>query len=206
VLLFFFWEFPLTIAQDIQIQGVNLKGFTGCSSQQKKRIIQGWEVAKDFAEDLGDIDNLDFNEAAALEFLGPPGLIGGYKDNVIGILKQVKSFGQGSGAVPTPFKRAVYIRCDDWQHGCLRNGPNAMAYTENRIQNQPDGRKPANDGEKKTATPVINFCPNFFNQDSWTDKVNENKNAGNSIKLNLEWWKGNTGKITCSGLRPPVKN
>jgi hypothetical protein len=186
---------------DITIQSTNLKGWQGCNNNQKKRVRQAWEdaiyMAKDLAgDDKAEMDKLDFNDAAALEFLGPAGKLKDYQTDFREMFKKVMGWGQGSGILPPVAKWDIFMRCDDWQNACAKVGPSAMAYTENRLQHQPDGgKKPKSVDEHRHATPIINLCPGFFIQDSWMDKVGKMKNDKNdNHRLDINWWLGNTGK------------
>jgi hypothetical protein len=94
----------------LPVSSINLAGWEGCSSAQQKAISYGWEDAFSLANYL---KSPNFNEAAALEFLGPPGYNKQYQQGISDTFTRLSTFGQGSRGVPSFFKWTVYVRCDD---------------------------------------------------------------------------------------------
>lgn len=91
-------------------------------------------------------DSLDFNGEAAIEFLGPPAALGDYKTNVKDIITRTATFGQANfGSV---FGWNVYIRCNDPDKVCSKS-PGRLAYTINKLKNDPNGREAKTVQEKR---------------------------------------------------------
>lgn len=190
---------PAVLA-DVEFLSINLKGWEGCTNDQSAKISAAWENAVKMA---GALDgNIDWNEAAAVEYLGPPVYTDDYKDEIISIFKNAATFGQGSRWTPTPLKWDAYVRCDNWKGNCNTSG--VKAYTENHMTD-PNGKKPESDHERDTSTPVINFCPRWFKMGTLAEKIAENKNKENSQKYNLDYYVNNRG-LCCFTLRFPYSN
>jgi hypothetical protein len=176
--------FSLTHAQGVSIESVNLRGFEGCSNLAK--ITDAWEDAINIANTIKD--SININEAAALEYLGPPSQVSKFAHNIKDIFERASTFGQGSKGTPTLFKWDVYVRCDDYKNRCRsRTG----AYTTNYKKNDPQGPEAVGD-DLKTSTPLINFCPYFFRLDNLSAKVDywKDKREG---RLDLWNYSHNTG-------------
>lgn len=184
--------------QPLTVNSINLAGWEDCSSTQQRAISHGWEDAVSLANALR---SPNFNEAAALEFLGPPGFNKQYQQSISDIFTRVSTFGQGSRGVPSFFKWTVYVRCDDWRGACLKlRNAGAAAYTENwsTVPNDPDGKRVTKAADRKTSVTVINYCSRYFNYPRLNDKINEKLDQQANIKLNLDWYRANTGKTGTS--------
>lgn len=173
--------------QPLSVNSINLAGWQGCSSADQTIISRSWEDAVTLAESL---TSPNFNEAAALEYLGPPGYNKAYQQSISDIFTRLSTFGQGSKGEPSFFKWTIYVRCDDWLNICTKLR-SAGAYTENRVGG-PNGPK-ATFGARLDSTTVINYCPLFFDLPNLNDKIGQNQNEEANIKLNLDWYRGNTG-------------
>jgi hypothetical protein len=140
--------------------------------------------------------NINFNEAAAVEYLGPPVYTGPHQDDIRNIFQNAATFSQGSKWTPTPFKWDAYVRCDDWRSKCHRLGVDA--YTGNYI-GPPDfdngPKTPDSNQEHDQSTMVMNFCPSFFNLVSFGEIVSKWKDEQNYIKYDLDWYRANRGKF-----------
>jgi hypothetical protein len=100
---------------------------------------------------------VEWNEAAAVDFLGPPGLNDNYRATIQQILNNL---GTMNGHIPTlPLGWAINVRCDDWKHIC---DDETTAYTVSL-------------GPKKIAT--INFCDDFFEDPDLFDQVSKGQNS-----------------------------
>jgi hypothetical protein len=192
-----FSSFPLLIssiqAQNLSVNAVNLVGWEGCSVGMKKKIAASWEDAVNIGQSFVDT-KINWNEAAALEYLAPPGFNEGVRTQIEDVLENVATFGQGSWFWhPTPLKWKIFVRCDDWKSRC-RSQP-AVAYTDNFI-GSPTGSKPrGNDARSKADVTVMNFCPTFDLLPSLSEVIAENKKFTKETQLNLDNYRGNRGKI-----------
>ena len=117
-------------AAPVIVASVNIGGWQGCSTAQQNAIYDAYEDAMKMAELVkGDID---WHEAAAIDFLGPERLNKAGQDNIkseqlelsivyslanelLEVLNNAATFGQGWKITPTPFKFRINVRCDDWQ-------------------------------------------------------------------------------------------
>jgi hypothetical protein len=101
---------------------------------------------------------IDWNEAAAVEFLGPPGYNVEYRAAIQDILNNLGTM-TGHIFIDWPTDWSINVRCDDWLNYCGR----LAAYTVNR-------------GPKAKAT--INFCNNFFKEWDLDEQVSKGRNTG----------------------------
>jgi hypothetical protein len=116
--------------------------------------------------------HVDWTEAAALEFLGPPGYNMQYQARIQQILNNLGRMNGYSLSIDRP----INVRCDDWAHGC----DNTVAYT-------------VNSGPREMAT--INFCDDFFKQPDLFDQVSAGENAGDyRWKYNMRNYDTSKGK------------
>jgi hypothetical protein len=86
---------PFIKAQDIGVNAVNLVGWEGCSAPLKKKIVDLWEDAVKIGNSFMDT-KIDWNQAAALENLGPLGFNEEVQSQIKNVLENVATFGQGS--------------------------------------------------------------------------------------------------------------
>ena len=122
----------------------------------KQAIKTAWEQSWDVMDIIRELD-INWNEAAALEFLGPPGF---NAPNQAAIKQIINNLGTMNGNwVETPLDWAINVRCDDWDRGCRST---TAAYT-------------VNSGPRGMAT--INFCPGFFSQPKLFDQVTKGVNS-----------------------------
>lgn len=175
------------VAQDVSIDSVNLRGFEGCNDINK--IIDGWEDAVNMAKSIKD--SININEAAYLEYLGPPNKLKAFDFNIKNMFSKASTFGQGSIGEPTLFKWDVYVRCDDYLKRC---SPNTGAYTTNKKKNEPNGPDAIGD-DLKTSTPVINFCPSYFQLTTLAKKIESYGNAKGDSKYDVRNYYYNTGTV-----------
>ena len=123
-------------------------------------------------------DNIDFNEEAAVEFFGPPPYSDKYAANVRDIVNFASEFGQGSKWYPAPYKWQVYIQCDDWNKRC-RSNSGRKAYAGNYLLDKDFPKvihEPLTDEKHLKSSPVINFCPAYFNMSNFAKVVDDNQN------------------------------
>jgi hypothetical protein len=109
---------------------------------------------------------IDWNEAAALEFLGPPGLNLQYQATIQQILNNLGTM--DGHWVEVPLDWSINVRCDDWLNDCELGD---SAYTTMT-------------GPMGIAT--INFCPSFFKEPHLFNQVSRGQSA-----LAGYWWRNN---------------
>lgn len=112
--------------------------------------------------------NIDWNEAAALEFLGPPGLNQRKQAQIQAVLANMATMIYSY----SPFNHYIHARCDDPKKKC-----------QNRPQDDPCEPNPPNPGrapktlpnaytnnlDHNDGYPMINFCDGFMNLRSLAD-------------------------------------
>lgn len=113
--------------------------------------------------------NINWNEAAALEFLGPPGLNKPQQAQIQAVLANVATM-----IYPylNPFQHALHVRCDDPKKRCQNRESNDRCEPDPPNEDEEPERLPnaysdnidPNDGE-----PMINFCEGFMNLRSLAD-------------------------------------
>ncbi|KAI9761721.1 MAG: hypothetical protein M1840_001725, partial [Geoglossum simile] len=122
-----------------------LVGFEGCDQTKQNTIRQAWRDSWQIMDVIGDI-NINWDEAAAVEFLGPPAFNQGQRAAIQDILRNLGTI-TGRGIPVPPFDWSVHVRCDDWKLWCPSSVDKTEAYTTNE-----DGNNIA----------TINFCDPFF--------------------------------------------
>ncbi|KAI9761719.1 MAG: hypothetical protein M1840_001723 [Geoglossum simile] len=167
----------LVSAQDDDLR-TQLVGFDGCNAQRVDAIRQAWRDSRPVMDVIRDI-NINWNEAAALEYLGPPGY---NRPNQAAIQDILRNLGTITGrGVPTPFDWQVHVRCDDWLQDCNFATGKTEAYTTNE-----DGRNIA----------TINFCDGFFNKPPLSEAMRIGRRSRDpKYKFNLEKYDETTGYI-----------
>jgi hypothetical protein len=174
--------------QSANVQSVNLRGFEGCDDYMRVAIKNGWEDAISMAHNVKD--DINFNNAAELQFLGPPGYNLNRRENIQAVFEKASGFGQGSWRVPAASRIDVYVRCDDRLDKCKSGAP---AYTENKMKNQPDGPKPKTVQEHREASPVITYCPSYFDMKRLDELISSNQKEDLAHRVNLDHYQQNTG-------------
>ena len=175
--------FPLlllatTVCSEIQSREdlyARLVGFDGCNYHDKEQAIKAaWQQSWDVMDVIRDLD-IDWNEAAALEFLGPPGYNKPFQDAIQQI---VNNLGMMNGTwVELLPDWAINVRCDDWAHRCSAM---PIAYT--------DSRGP-------TGLATINFCNFFFYQPDLSNQVSRGENEkDHRWKYDVENYEGTKGE------------
>ncbi|KAF2261270.1 hypothetical protein CC78DRAFT_608635 [Lojkania enalia] len=140
-----------------------LVGFEGCNTNQgdqKDKINEAFQQAKKVF-DVVRAANIDWNSAAAVEFLGPPGFNQNMQSVIQGIIWDVAKVNGGS--IHDDF--SINVRCDDLSKFC---GTNNFAYT---TQRGPDG--------SGYNTGSITFCKRFFDSPSLDEAVEAGKREFN---------------------------
>ncbi|PPJ50821.1 hypothetical protein CBER1_06501 [Cercospora berteroae] len=149
--------------------GTYLYGFDGCAGDQKGWINEAYYDAWTMSSLDGVKANIDWNEAAALEFLGPLGLYQPQQAQIQAVLANMATV---IYSYKNPFRHALHVRCNDPKKKC-----------QNRPENDPCQPNPPNPGQKAEKLPnaysanedpddgysMINFCEGFINLRSLTN-------------------------------------
>ncbi|OTA05019.1 hypothetical protein A9Z42_0056530 [Trichoderma parareesei] len=138
-----------------------LFGWDGCDSEQKVDILSGWQQSWKIMNLIYKEAKAGFNwnEASAVEYLGPPALNKDRQADITAIFKNLATI-QPSW-IPDFLSWKLAVRCDDPLRicSCGSSGYPLAAYTT--------------DKDAKYNSPRINFCPPYFGQPS-LDMVMEN--------------------------------
>ncbi|KAF4996966.1 hypothetical protein FGRMN_4184 [Fusarium graminum] len=175
-----------------------LFGWQGCSSDQRRAIYSGWQQSWKIM-DVVDGKNLNWNEAAAFEYLAPPFINEEDQDEIqsmtlTSILYPICNTDSDSEIIDTvstikggsslnPFKWWLHVRCDDPDDICPCGGSSTtVAYTT--------------DKDKDSKYARINFCPRYFELSNLDEIVKDNsgKDLPMSRRANLENYIRNKGK------------
>jgi hypothetical protein len=159
--------FAATVWSEIQSREdlyTRLVGYNGCPMDQRKDIEVTWQQSWDVMDVIREL-RIDWNEAAALEYLGPPGFNVQYQATIQQILNNLGTM-NGHWA-ESPLDWTINVRCDDWLDEC---GTHNVAYTTDT-------------GPRGIAT--INFCDRFFKSPDLFQQVSRGQKSGDY------WWKYN---------------
>lgn len=127
----------------------------GCNSAQKSAIKTAYNDFKTLANQDGVKEDIDFNSAAALEYLGPSALNKNQQVDFQKIFTNAATVYPGSTFTPIPLANYISVRCDDPAVKCpvcksdTSDAGSVTAYSSNK---DPDDAR----------FPFINFCPAFF--------------------------------------------
>ncbi|KAL8810681.1 MAG: hypothetical protein Q9200_002379 [Gallowayella weberi] len=164
---------PNGTAGSNNIIGTWLYGYDGChakSPNYKSNIDEAYYDQWLMTNTHGVASDIDWNAAAALEFLGPPGINGPRQSQIQAVLANIATV---IYSYKDPAEHYIHVRCDDPKQECSQppgndpcnpdapaptgsSGPEAAAYALN------DG----GDGY-----PMINFCDAFFRQRSLSNAI-----------------------------------
>lgn len=151
---------------DLVAAATKLVRHDGCDNWEKDYIYRGWVQSwKLMNKIIEEIEDMNFNEASAVEFLGPPAMNKDSQERLKGLYKRWATI--RPGLFETPFDWRLHVRCDDPRKKCgdpcnkdlSKRGP--YAYTTN------------NDTDSKLAR--INFCPRYFTAMDLGDAIKEGK-------------------------------
>ncbi|KAI0478216.1 hypothetical protein F4859DRAFT_513800 [Xylaria cf. heliscus] len=138
---------------DIEAAATRLVGYDGCAPWDRDEIYKGWVESWQIMNlILREADNMNWNEASAVEYLGPSSLNAGVQTRIKNLYKQWGTI--QPGYIPTYFDWRLHVRCDDPYKLCKNqchpdvNQRGPYAYTANRDANSGLAR--------------INFCPRYF--------------------------------------------
>ncbi|KAL2256741.1 hypothetical protein VTK26DRAFT_1190 [Humicola hyalothermophila] len=136
---------------DVVSMATVLTGFQGCDRLDKRAIYGGWYQSWKLMDFIRPkVSGLDFNSAAAVEYLGPPAVISPYFDRFKEIIGNLATFQEGPWWRPGWFDYKINARCDDPGLRCpcfSRPDSTTIAYSRSRTS---------------TNNSMINFCPPYF--------------------------------------------
>ncbi|KAG7412232.1 hypothetical protein Forpe1208_v008718 [Fusarium oxysporum f. sp. rapae] len=155
-------QYNLTEADgDICDFATRLFGFEGCGgwgSLKRKAIYSGWQQAWHMMDTVQGKD-LNWNEAAAIEFFAPPFINEeeqpAIKSTIIDTVATIRA-----GSSFNPFQWGLHVRCDDPGKKCKCKPNPPLAYTTNKDQ--------------KSGKARIAFCPNYFLEPDLLKVIDEN--------------------------------
>lgn len=134
---------------NLSLLATRLLGWNGCTELQKKQIYSGWQQSWKIMNYIQSVaeDGINFNEAAAVEYLGAPGTNKEQRTDFNNIYKQLVTI--QPGYIATPLDWRLGIRCDDPRGRCPCDiDTGEIAYT---VQKDP-----------KLQITTINFCPRYY--------------------------------------------
>ncbi|KAI9761710.1 MAG: hypothetical protein M1840_001714 [Geoglossum simile] len=168
----------LVSAQDDNFR-TRLIGFDDCDPTQVATIRAGWEDSWQVMDTIREI-NINWDEAAAVDFLGPPGYNREQRAAIQDILRNLGTI-TGRGIPFPPLDWQIRARCDDLKNWCPTAADKTEAYTTNR-------------GENGIAT--INFCPRFFTKPTLSAAMNNARRMRNPRQIfNLDSYDRTTSFI-----------
>ncbi|KAI9763966.1 MAG: hypothetical protein M1840_009000 [Geoglossum simile] len=184
---------------DVSTAATRLVLYSGCNRNQRSLIYAGWQdswkLMKATAKDI------NYNEGAAIDFLGAPGLNTPVQGRLSGkppvfyqdLLKLPCSpnsalFANAAtirpGGFPDWFDWRIHVRCDDPTQQCSCAGPDSPeegAYTINADEN--------------SGLAMINFCPLYFRLHSLSGIIELGRGATNpDIKWDIRHYERNRGR------------
>ncbi|KAA6407717.1 MAG: FG-GAP repeat domain-containing [Lasallia pustulata] len=139
--------------------------------QNKGNIDEAYYDSWTIANTAGVLSNINWNEAAALEYLGAPGLNQPQQSQIQAVLANIATV---IYSYKNLFLHPLHVRCDD-----------PFKRRQNRPDQDPCQPNPPNPGEKPKPTPLayarntdpddqypmINFCKGFFQRRSLTNAI-----------------------------------
>ncbi|KAF5635636.1 killer toxin subunits alpha beta [Fusarium tjaetaba] len=154
-------QYNLTEADgDVGDFATRLFGFEGCGgwgSPQRKAIYSGWQQAWHMMDAIQGKE-LNWNEAAAIEFFAPPFINEAEQPAIKEIIDTVVTIRAGSSL--NPFQWKLHVRCDDPSDICKCKPNTQLAYTTNK--------------DHDTGKARIAFCPNYFLEPDLLKVIDEN--------------------------------
>ncbi|KAI9759412.1 MAG: hypothetical protein M1840_003357 [Geoglossum simile] len=154
----------LVSAQDDDFR-TRLIGFDSCDPTEVDVIQAAWEDSWQVMDTIREI-NMNWDEAAAVDFLEPPGYNREQRAVIQDILRNLGTI-TGHGIPFPPLDWQIHVRCDDLKNWC----PTA-AYTTNRGEN---------------GITTINFCPRFFTKPTLSAAMTNARRMRNPRQIfNLE--------------------
>jgi hypothetical protein len=164
--------------EDLYTRLVGYDGCTCCPVDQKKIIKVAWQQSWDVMDVIREVEEINWNEAAALDYLGPPSFNVQYQATIQEIFTNLGTM-NGHWA-ESPFDWSINVRCDDWLHLCGTSTDAHVAYTEDT-------------GPRRIAT--INFCDKIFKSPDLIRQVSRGQKSSNYLqKYNMVSYANSTGE------------
>ncbi|KAI9170782.1 hypothetical protein HJFPF1_00255 [Paramyrothecium foliicola] len=160
-----------TFDSNVTDLATRLTGWEGCDVDERRLIYAGWQQSWKIMNLLyKEASAINFNEAAAVEYLGPPALNQGeqsaIQDELLMNLATIQP-----GYVTTPFDWRLHVRCDDPKNRCPCGSKRRVhAYTSNK--------------DEKSGLARINFCPLYFGSQNLDDMMK----FGGDKSMGEDWW------------------
>src|SRR5271170_4195899 len=136
-----------------------------CSKTWEANIEEAYDDFRTLSNTEGVLSNIDWNSAAALEYLGPPGFNKRQQSQIQAVFANAATVYPGSFF--NPLRWYIRVRCDDPRQRCVDTGNDPC----NPPQNPPSKtRNPSlntyslNRDPTDPRFPMINFCRRFFEQ------------------------------------------
>jgi hypothetical protein len=161
--------------EDLYTRLVGYDGCTCCPIDQGEAIKVAWRQSWDVMGVIREL-RIDWNEAAALEYLGPSSFNVQYQATIQQILNNLGTMDGRWVEVPLDWR--INVRCDDWLNECGTD----FAYSSDI-------------GPMGIAT--INFCDDFFKTPHLFNLVSEGQKSPNF------WWKYNMENYSTSKGEAP---
>lgn len=134
-----------------------LIGWDKCDPEHgfdRQEIYSGWQQSWKIMNNIYKEAKagIDWNEASAVEYLGPPAMNEDYRNNMTDIFESLATI-QPGWLIPDLFAWKIAVRCDDPFGKCkCGSGLNTVAYTTN--------------DDAKYGGASINFCQPYFHMPS----------------------------------------
>ncbi|KAH8589906.1 Spherulation-specific family 4-domain-containing protein [Bisporella sp. PMI_857] len=171
--------------------GTLLYAYVDCNknfgSKAKSKIDGAYYDAWLTSNTAGVASNIDWNNAAALEFLGAPGLNKAQQPQIQAVLANTATV---IYSLKNPFQHYIKVRCDDPKKKCQNRPDDDPCQPNPPIPGAP---KPSsmplaystNSDPDAPGTPMINFCAGFFARRSLADAITYGKaqNSPNNLRL-----------------------
>jgi hypothetical protein len=137
---------------------------SGCSETWERNIKEAYDDFKTLSHTDGVFQNIDWNSAAALEYLGPAAFNKHQQKQIQAVFANAATVYPGSFF--NPFRWYIRVRCDDPFKRCARdNGDDPCNPPENSPRSKPRTKLNAyvrNKDPTDDRYPMINFCKTFF--------------------------------------------
>ncbi|KAF4339668.1 killer toxin subunits alpha beta [Fusarium beomiforme] len=167
--------------RDVVGAATRLFGWQGCSTAQSQAIYSGWQQSWKIMDAVQG-ENLNWNEAAALDYLAPPFINEEQQAEIKKIIDTVVTIRGGSSF--NPFKWWLHVRCDDPAGKCPCGGNSpTFAYTTNK--------------DRDSGYARINFCPRYFRTPNLDQVVSDNSKRDLPIehRADLRNYVRNKGRV-----------